>query len=263
MSASTPDSRVTLDLAGRRVLVMGASSGVGRAVAELAARAGAKVALAARRRARLDEVALALRGEGCSAEALVCDVTQEGACRSAVTQAISSLGGLDALVYASGVSPLCLLGAAGQADWRAVLDVNLIGASLVTAAALGALRESHGRALYVGSYSERQTLPGIGLYSVSKSALSALIEAWRMEHPEVDFTKVVLGNTTGTEFANAWGQERTLAITNLWVERGLFPAPSMMPLANAAEAICAVLAVRGHVDEIGVMPRLRDAQVET
>ena len=37
----------------------------------------------------------------------------------------------------------------------------------------------------------------------------------------------------------------------------------MMPLANAAEAICSVLAVRGHVDEIGVMPRLRDAQVET
>ena len=117
--------------------------------------------------------------------------------------------------------------------------------------------------MYVGSYSERQTLPGIGLYSVSKSALAALIEAWRMEHPEVDFTKVVLGNTTGTEFAHGWGPERTLAITKLWIERGLFPAPKMMPLANAAEAICAVLAVRGHVDEIGVMPRLRDSQLET
>jgi NAD(P)-dependent dehydrogenase (short-subunit alcohol dehydrogenase family) len=254
---------VALDLAGRRVLVLGASSGVGRAVAELAARAGARVVLAARRRERLDAAAVALRGEGCSALALACDVTNEAECRSAVAQAVAALAGLDALVYASGVSPLCLLGEAGQADWRAVLDVNLIGASLVTAAALDALRASRGRAVYVGSYSERQTLPGIGLYSVSKSALSALIEAWRMEHPEVDFTKVVLGNTTGTEFAHAWGQERTLAITKLWVERGLFPAPKMMPLANAAEAICSVLAVRGHVDEIGVMPRLRDTQVET
>jgi N12 class adenine-specific DNA methylase len=79
----------------------------------------------------------------------------------------------------------------------------------------------------------------------------------------VDFTKVVLGNTTGTEFADGWGRERTLAITKLWIERGLFPAPKMMPLANAAEAICAVLAVRGHVDEIGVMPRLHDVQLET
>ena len=254
---------VTLDLDGRRVLVLGASSGVGRAVGELAARSGAKVALAARRHERLDQLVAALRAEGCSAEAQACDVTHEDDCRIAVGRAITALGGLDAFVYASGVSPLCLLGEAGQADWRAVLDVNLIGASLVTAAALTALRESRGRAVYVGSYSERQTLPGIGLYSVSKSALSALIEAWRMEHPEVDFTKVVLGNTTGTEFADAWGQERTLAITKLWVERGLFPAPKMMPLASAAEAICTVLAVRGHVDEIGVMPRLRDSRLET
>jgi NAD(P)-dependent dehydrogenase (short-subunit alcohol dehydrogenase family) len=254
---------VALDLSGRRILVVGASSGVGRAVAEVAARAGAKVALLARRRERLDAAAAALRNEGRDAVALACDVTDEANCRSAVAAATERLGGLDGLVYASGLSPLCLLAEAGQADWRSVLDVNLIGASLVTTAALDALRASRGRAVYVGSYSERQTLPGIGLYSVSKQALSALIEAWRMEHPEVDFTKVVLGNTTGTEFAQGWGRERTLAITKLWIDRGLFPAPKMMPLANAAEAICAVLAVRGHVDEIGVMPRLHDVQLET
>jgi NAD(P)-dependent dehydrogenase (short-subunit alcohol dehydrogenase family) len=254
---------VALDLAGRRVLVVGASSGVGRAVAELAARAGAKVALAARRKERLDECVAALRSEGRTASALACDVADEAACRNAVAAAIDQLGGLDGFVYASGLSPLRLLAEAGQADWRAVLDVNLIGASLVTAAALPALRESRGRAVYVGSYTERQTLPGIGLYGVSKSALSALIAAWRMEHPEIDFTKVVLGNTDGTEFAQGWGRERMLAITKLWIERNLFPAPKMMPLASAAEAICAVLAVRGHVDEIGVMPRLSDGRVET
>ena len=254
---------LALDLANRRVLVVGASSGVGRAVGELAARAGAAVALAARRGERLDEVAAMLGNEGCRAFALPCDVSDEDSCTEAIAGAIERLGGLDGFVYASGVSPLCLLADARQADWREVLDVNLVGASLVTAAALPALRASGGRAVYVGSYSERQTLPGIGLYSVSKSALAALIEAWRMEHPEVDFTKVVLGNTMGTEFANGWGRERTVSITKLWVERGLFPAPRMMPLANAAEAICAVLAVRGHVDEIGVMPRLRDGQLET
>lgn len=254
---------VAIDLADRRVLVMGASSGVGRAVAETAARAGARVALAARRKERLDACAAGLAAEGLSAFALACDVADEAACRRGVVEAVDRLGGLDGLVYASGVSPLCLLEQAGQADWRAVLDVNVIGASLVTSAALPALRASRGRAVYVGSYTERQTLPGIGLYSVSKSALAALIAAWRMEHPDVDFTKVVLGNTDGTEFAEGWGRERMLAITKLWMERNLFPAPKMMPLPSAAEAICGVLAVRGHVDEIGVMPRLADARVDT
>jgi NAD(P)-dependent dehydrogenase (short-subunit alcohol dehydrogenase family) len=246
---------VALDLAGRRVLVVGASSGVGRAVAETAARAGARVALAARRHALLEEAAAKLRAEGAEALALACDVTEEADCRGAVARTLEAFGGLDGLVYVSGVSPLCLLAEASQAEWRRVLDVNLIGASLVTAAAIGALAASGGRAVYVGSYSERQTLPGIGLYSVSKSALAALIAAWRMEHPGVDFTKVVLGNTHDTEFAKEWGPERTAAITKLWVERGLFPAPKMMPIAHAAEAICAVLALRGFVDEIGVMPR--------
>jgi NAD(P)-dependent dehydrogenase (short-subunit alcohol dehydrogenase family) len=254
---------VALDLAERRVLVVGASSGVGRAVAQAAARAGAQVALAARRTERLEECAAALRSEGRAAFALACDVADEAACLSAVGAAVEKLGGLDGLVYASGVSPLRLLEEARQADWRVALDVNLIGASLVTAAALPALGASRGRAVYVGSYTERQTLPGIGLYSVSKSALAALITAWRMEHPEVDFTKVVLGNTSGTEFADGWGRERTLAISKLWIERNLFPAPKMMPVESAAEAICAVLAVRGHVDEIGVMPRLADERVET
>jgi NAD(P)-dependent dehydrogenase (short-subunit alcohol dehydrogenase family) len=254
---------VELELRGRRVLVMGASSGVGRAVAVLAARSGARVALAARRSAQLEATAAELRAAGSEALALACDVTREDECRSTVARAVATLGGLDAFVYASGISPLCLLGEAGQEDWRRVLDVNLIGASLVTAAAIGALAESGGRAVYVGSYSERQSLPGIGLYSVSKSALRALIEAWRLEHPGVEFTRVVLGNTAGTEFAKGWGPERTAAITKLWIERGMFPAAKMMPLSHAAEAICSVLALRGFVDEVGVMPRPGDLDMES
>jgi len=254
---------VQLELGGRRVLVMGASSGIGRAVAVLAARSGARVVLAARRAAQLEASAAELRAAGADALALACDVTREDECRRGVKRAIAALGGLDAFVYASGVSPLCLLGEAGQAAWRQVLDVNLIGASLVTAAAVPALAESRGRAVYVGSYSERQSLPGIGLYSVSKSALRALIDAWRLEHPAVEFTRVVLGNTAGTEFAKAWGAERTAAITKLWIERGMFPAPKMMPLSHASEAICSVLALRGFIDEVGVMPRPGDLEMES
>jgi NAD(P)-dependent dehydrogenase (short-subunit alcohol dehydrogenase family) len=245
---------LSLDLAGRRLLVVGASSGVGRAVGTLAGRAGARVAFAARRKQRLAEAAAATPG----AIAVACDVRSDAECAGAVAEAVGAFGGLDALVYAAGMSPLALLEAATQEEWRSVLDTNLIGAALVTAAALPALRASGGRAVYVSSYAVRQPLPGLGLYRVSKVALDALIEAWRMEQPEVEFTRVVLGNTDGTEFAQGWGAERAESVTRAWVERGLFPAPTMMPVEAAAEAVLSVLALRGFVDDLAVMPRARD-----
>lgn len=252
---------VALDLAGKRVLVLGASSGIGRAVALLAAESGARVALAARRLDRLEEVVAGLRRISLDAHAFACDVTRDADCRSAVERASAALGGLDALVYAPGISPLLLLEEASRQQWHEVLDVNLIGASQITAAALPHLRASRGRAVFVGSYSARQTLPGISLYSVSKLALSGLVASWRMEHPDIDFVHVTLGNTVGTEFAASWGPERTAKITKSWIERGLFPAPKMMPLRSAAEAITATLTVDAFLDEVGVMPRLRDGAV--
>jgi len=252
---------LSLDLSGKRVLVLGASSGIGRAVAEVAAEAGARLALAARRLDRLEQVAASVRAAGREAHAFACDVARDTDCSAAVEGAVAELGGLDALVYAPGISPLVLLDEATRDDWRAVLDANLVGASQVTAAALPHLRASQGRAVFVGSYSARQTLPGISLYSVSKLALSGLVAAWRMEHPDVDFIHVTLGNTSDTEFAASWAPEKAARVIRGWVERGLFPAPKMMPLRSAAEAIAATLAASGFLDELGVMPRMRDGAV--
>ncbi len=249
---------VSLDLSGQRVLVLGASSGIGRAVAEIAAESGARLALAARRIERLDQVASAVRAAGGEAHAFRCDVAEDADCAAAVDGAVARLGGLDAFVYAPGISPLVLLSEATRAEWREVLDANLIGASQVTAAALPHLRASRGRAVFVGSYSARQVLPGVSLYSVSKLALSGLVAGWRMEHPDVDFIHVTLGNTSGTEFAAAWAPEKAARIIQGWVDRGIFPAPKMMPLRSAAEAIAATLGASGFLDEVGVMPRMRD-----
>ena len=247
---------VQYDLSGRRVLVIGGSSGVGREVGLAASRAGARVAFAARRRELLDG---AVAEAGDRAVAVECDVTAPD-CARAVDEAASALGGIDAFVYATGMSPLVMLDQAGAPEWRNVLDVNLVGASLVTAAALPHLRQSEGRAVYVSSYAVRQSLPGLGLYRVSKVALDALIECWRMEHPDVDFTRVVVGNTADTEFASAWGPEALAGAMKVWVSRNLFPAATMMPLAVCAEAILSVIAVRGYVDDIAIMSRTRDAK---
>ncbi len=249
---------LSLDLKGRRLLVLGASSGVGRAVGELASRSGARVAFAARRKQRLEESVASAPG----AIAVVCDVRSGEQCARAVAETAQAFGGIDAFVYATGMSPLGMLEEASHEEWRSVLDTNLVGASIITAHALPHLRESAGRAVYVSSYSVRQPLPGVGLYRVSKVALDALIEAWRMEHPDVEFTRVMLGNTDGTEFAHGWGAKRTESVTKAWIERGLFPAATMMPLEAAAEAVLSVLALRAYVDDVAVMPRTRDPRAE-
>jgi NAD(P)-dependent dehydrogenase (short-subunit alcohol dehydrogenase family) len=246
---------VALDLRDRRLLVLGGSSGVGRAVGHMASRAGARVAFAARRRDRIEEAAREAPGE---AIAVTCDVQDEGDCARTVADTVAAFGGLDGFVYATGMSPLVMLDEADGDEWRSVFDVNVVGASLVTRAAVPHLRESHGRAVYISSYSIRQPLPGLGLYRVSKVALDALIECWRMEHPDVEFTRVVVGNTEGTEFAASWGADRTRAATRVWVERNLFPAATMMPLDVLAESVLAVFAVRGYLDDIAVMPRAVD-----
>lgn len=240
-----------------RLLVVGASSGIGRAVGLRASRVGARVAFAARRREEIERAAARAAGE---AVAVCCDVTQAGSCREAVAATLSSFGGLDVLLYAAGMSPLCMLEDASAEEWRQVLDTNLVGASLVTAAALPHLRESGGRALYVSSYAVRQPLPGLGLYRVSKVALDGLVESLRMEHPDVDFTRVVVGNTSHTGFADAWDPERLRQTLAIWVERNLFPSPTMMSLDVLADSIVAILAAPGYVDDVAIMPRARDAK---
>ena len=97
------------------------------------------------------------------------------------------------------------------ATWRRAFDTNVIRASLVTAAAVPHLMASGGAAAYLSSVSASVTppWPGLGAYAVSKAALDTLVEAWRAEHPEIGFTRVVVGDCAGgegfstTEFINA------------------------------------------------------------
>jgi len=248
------------DLAGRRILVVGGSSGIGRAVGLAASAADARVAFAARRTDALEEAVADARSP---ALALRCDVRDPADCADAVNAVVRAWGGLDVLLYAAGMSPLAMLDEASAEEWREVLETNVVGASLVTAASLPHLRESSGRALYISSYAVRQSLPGLGLYRVSKLALDGLIECWRMEHPDVDFTRVVVGNTSGTGFADAWAPERLARAMKIWVSRSLFPSATMMPLAVLAESLLAVIASPGYVDDVAIMPRTRDPKAGT
>jgi NAD(P)-dependent dehydrogenase (short-subunit alcohol dehydrogenase family) len=247
--------RARFDASGLRLLVVGASSGLGREIGLAASRAGARVAFAARRSERLEEI---VAGAPNPALAIKCDVREERDCEHAIDQTVGTLGGLDALVYASGISALGDVHEADAATWRAILETNLVGAALIAGRAIPHLRASGGRALFLSSYGIRQHVPGMGLYCISKVALDALIDTLRAEHPDVQFTRIVVGSTEGTEFAARWDPELVSSYAQIMKQRGTFTSSTWMPIGNLAEAVLAVLCLKGYVDDLSILPRPTD-----
>jgi NAD(P)-dependent dehydrogenase (short-subunit alcohol dehydrogenase family) len=207
-----------------RVVVVGASSGLGRCIGVGLAQRGEQVALLARRHDRLVDAA---KEAGAGALAIACDVTDQASCQAAVAEAVDGMGGIDALVYSTGIGILSRLADLDAETWRLAFDTNVIGASLITAAALPHLTAASGVAAYLSSISASLTppWPGLGAYAVSKAALDKLVEAWRGEHPAVGFTRVVVGDCAGGEgpsmtgFANEWDPDVAADVYPTWISR--------------------------------------------
>ncbi|HTU37665.1 MAG TPA: SDR family oxidoreductase [Acidimicrobiales bacterium] len=207
-----------------RTVVVGASSGLGRCIGVGLAQRGAKTALLAR---RLDRLEAAAKEAGPGALALACDVTDTASCQAAIAAAAAELGGIDALVYTPAIGPLGALVDTDGDTWRQVFDTNVVGAALVTTAALPYLTETDGIAVYLSSVSASLTppWPGLGAYAVSKAALDKLVEAFRVEHPSVGFTRLVVGDCAGgdgdgmTGFANDWDPDRAVEFGTQWATR--------------------------------------------
>ena len=243
-----------------RAVVVGASSGLGRCIATGLASRGAQVALLARRKDRL-EAAAAEAGNG--AVAIACDATDAASCRAAIGDAVDALGGIDGLVYAPGVGPLVKLVDADADTWRHAFDVNVLGAALITAAAIPHLEASKGAAAYLSSVSASVTppWPGLGLYGVTKAAMDKLVEAWRAEHPQVGFTRVVVGDCAGgegdsmTEFASGWDPDLAGEVMPTWIERR-YIAGALMDVADLVQMVDTVLRLGSAcVQTVTVAPR--------
>jgi len=244
-----------------RTVVVGASSGLGRSIAIGLGQRGATVALLARRHDRLVDAA---KEAGPGALAIVCDVTDESSCRSAIGEAADGLGGIDALVYTPGVGPLGHLVDVTADTWRKTFDTNVIGAALVTAAAMPHLTETRGVAAYLSSVSASFTppWPGLGAYATSKAALETLIEAWRAEHPAVGFTRVIVGDCaggegpSGTEFANGWDWDLAAQFHPIWQSRN-YLAGSLMEVDELVRVVDTVLrcGASAYVPSVAVTPR--------
>ena len=125
------------DLNGKSALVTGASSGIGHATALAMAREGIAVALTARRRERLEALAKQIVDEGQRAIVIEADVSDERQAAGAVAQTQEAFGRFDILVNNAGAMLLGRVHRADTAEWRRMIDVNLMGLLYCTHAALG------------------------------------------------------------------------------------------------------------------------------
>jgi NAD(P)-dependent dehydrogenase (short-subunit alcohol dehydrogenase family) len=246
------------ELRNQRVLVVGASSGLGRVVGARLAAQGATVAFAARRRELVEAAAAEVGG---AAIGVACDVRDSDSCDAAVAAVVDAFGGLDALVYCAGVGALRPLTEADADTWDHVLGTNVVGASLVTRACLPHLEASTGRALYFSSVSASLTppWPGLGTYIVSKAALDKLVEAYAVEHPTVAFTRITMGDSGGGEgpeasqFSSSWDQEYFNEMLGVWFARG-YVSGTVVDADELGRVVAAVLCTDATLSTVVVRP---------
>ena len=173
----------SFDLTGEVALVTGASSGIGRQLAELLAAAGAKVALAARRIDRLAEAARDIAAVGGESLPIACDVTRSDSVTAAVAKAEAELGPLTILVNNAGVVVSKPLFEHTEADWDYVVDTNLKGAWLAArefAHHLVGLKRP-GRIINISSVLGYRTIGRVPAYCAAKAGLTHLTHVLAME----------------------------------------------------------------------------------
>jgi NAD(P)-dependent dehydrogenase (short-subunit alcohol dehydrogenase family) len=170
------------DVAGKRVVITGASRGLGRLLATAFSRGGARVALVARTEADLKAVADELPGPSLVVPG---EVTDEHFNEAVADAAVSEWGGVDVWICNAGISPVVAGPRKTSASvWRAILDVNLTGAFLGARAAarvMGGPDTGSGRIIFTGSVLGERPREGLAAYSASKAGLVGLAKALALD----------------------------------------------------------------------------------
>ncbi len=169
------------DLTGQRVLLTGASSGVGAAAAVAFARAGADVALLARNADGLERVAFRVRQHGRRALVLPADLADQDAVSAAVARVEQEWGGLDVAVSNAAAMVFGPFKDVPKRDFDRTIDVTFIGAVNLIRAALPALERTAGVLVVNGSINGLAPLPAFSAYSASKHALRGFVKSLRIE----------------------------------------------------------------------------------
>jgi len=164
------------------VIVTGASAGIGKALALQLARQGARVAVAARRTERLEQIAADCRALGAEALVVPTDVADEAQCKALVEKTVAAFGRLDMLINNAGLAVIARLEDYSDLSlFQHVMDVNFYGTVYCTYYALPHLKHTRGRIVVISSLGGKVTLPYNSAYCASKYALHGCYDALRME----------------------------------------------------------------------------------
>lgn len=171
-----------MDFKNKTVIVTGASSGIGKSLAEELARRGANVVLAARQYVTLCEITAELEANyPIKAFAVQTDVSNEEDCKQLIQQAISTFGKIDVLINNAGLSMRALFNDVDLVVLKNLMDVNFWGTVYCTKYALPELLKTKGSVVGVSSIAGYRGLPGRTGYSSSKFAMNGFMESLRTE----------------------------------------------------------------------------------
>ncbi|TCU53792.1 hypothetical protein EDF58_11042 [Novosphingobium sp. PhB57] len=174
---------MTEGIANKVILITGGSTGIGAETARLLASRGARVAIAARRKDKLDAVVAEIAAEGGDARAYALDVTDKAQVATVVADIVADFGRLDVLINNAGLMPIRPMAEANTDEWDAMIDVNLKGTLYGIAAALPRfLAQNSGHIINLSSVAGIKVFaPGGTVYSGTKFAVSAITEGLRQE----------------------------------------------------------------------------------
>jgi NADP-dependent 3-hydroxy acid dehydrogenase YdfG len=249
-------------LDGTVALVTGASSGIGAAAAVTLAAHGATVAIAARRKDRLETVAAGIREQGGTAFVLESDITDELQATKAVERTIEELGRLDTLVNNAGVMLLGPVEGAPLSEWQRMVEINVLGLLYCAHAALPHLLRAAENGprrvadmVNISSVAGRVARSGSGVYNLTKHGVGAFSESLRQEVAKRHLrVSLVEPGATSTELAS---HNRAEVLETM---RTRFAGIERMQAEDIADAIAYIVTRPRHVavNEMLIRPTEQD-----
>ena len=234
-------------LDGRIALVTGASSGFGEAMAAALAQAGAKVALAARRKDRLEALAERIRNDGGDAHVIVADFSREAQAQAAVRETERHFGKLDILINNAGVMYLEPVETADLGRWRSMIELNLLG--LIAASQAG-------HVVNISSVAGHVANPLSAAYAATKFGVAGFSESLRREACQDNIRVTVISpGMAATELRDHIGDPATRAAVNARAE-----AMRQLQAQDIADAVLFAVTRPPHVGINEILMRPTDQE---
>jgi short-subunit dehydrogenase len=233
------------------IVITGASSGIGLATAECAAKQGAKVVLAARSARTLDEIVSRITAAGGQAISVECDVADRDQVAHLARTAVERFGRIDTWVNDAGVAIYGRLDQVSDADNRRLFDTNFWGLVYGSLAALPHLKKQGGALINVGSEVSEAAVPMLGMYVASKHAVKGFTDALRIEVEKVDQAPVAVTLIQPTAVDTPFDEHGK----NYMDKEPDLPTPMIDP-QQVAEAILAAAVKHTRDTRVGMMAKV-------